>query len=111
MDIVKIDGGDGHIIALNDAGEVFTMGNNLYGQLGRNGAQHVPLPVNFNGFLIDNVSAGGHTSLAEACDNIWIFGKETWSSENLLPLGRRIFYFRKFLLNGFQGFQQFYQAI
>lgn len=111
MDIVKIDGGDGHIIALNDAGEVYTMGNNLYGQLGRNGAQHVPLPVNFNGFLIDNVSAGGHTSLAEACDNIWIFGKETWSSENLLPLGRRIFYFRKFLLNGFQGFQQFYQAI
>ncbi|MCM1297470.1 MAG: hypothetical protein NC311_18175, partial [Muribaculaceae bacterium] len=81
-DIVDIASGDGHIIALDGAGQVWAWGDNTYGQLGNGksgGYSTLPVKVlltgNHNNVPITRIFAGGNPSMAiDAEGHIYAWG-------------------------------------
>ena len=83
-DIVDIASGDGHILALDSAGQVWAWGDNTYGQLGNgesgaNKFSTVPVKVTATGahndVKITRIFAGGNSSMAiDADGQIYAWG-------------------------------------
>lgn len=83
-DIVDVAAGSTHSMALTSDGAVITFGFNLYGQLGRPGAQSPRLANEVElGFRITAIAAGDEFSLALDEDG-WIWG---WGSNSAGQLG------------------------
>ena len=62
--IVDLSAGATHSIAMDRWGQVFTFGDNDYGQIGANEGEIYPNPVQIEGLSSVDVAAGGKHSLA-----------------------------------------------
>lgn len=78
-DVVDIDGGREHVVALTSAGAVYTWGSNQEGQIGNGGTTNRPTPtpvtVPCAGGAVTAVEAGHNSTLA-LCANgtVWAWG-------------------------------------
>ena len=74
--VIAIDGGDGHSVALKSDGTVWTSGNNEHGQLGDgtivNRTTFAIVP-NLNG--VTAISAGGHSMALKSDGTVWAWGE------------------------------------
>ncbi|MGO8672144.1 MAG: choice-of-anchor tandem repeat GloVer-containing protein, partial [Capsulimonadaceae bacterium] len=85
-DAAAISGGGYHSMALQ-AGDVWTWGDNLFGQLGNGSTTNSDVPVQVSGVSsVTAISGGGLHSLAlESSGQVWAWGNNLYGQTGLLP--------------------------
>lgn len=79
VNIKQISSGSEHTVILDEEGNVWTTGNNKYGQLGHVNVKRLPLPVKLDFHCkIIQISAGDYyTALIDEDHNLWTFGNNS----------------------------------
>src|SRR5215217_1906816 len=74
-DVVQIDSGSGHTLALTRDGTLWGWGRNVFGQIGDGSTTNRPAPVKVPLAGVVSFSTGGGTSMAVTADGtVWAWG-------------------------------------
>lgn len=91
-DVVSVDGGLFHFLALKADQTVWGWGQNTDGQLGNDATQDTGTPVQASGLTgVTMISAGQNHSLAVKSDgSLWSWGSNNWSQLGVACCGNRL---------------------